>query len=167
MTKSPTHRGRHKKHKPIAVKIPAIIPLETAGDAMPLLAGRLHAGIITLIERPAVAHCNNLSRQLCIIAGGMSHANNGDPIKGKRDAASLAIQSAINAIDDVIQRHERTGGVAVLDTEALTLRAAAGKLDDALYSMPLLCYRLAEGEVARWVDGLVEAGKLEAVVAQN
>jgi hypothetical protein len=95
----------------------------------------------------------------------MSHANNGDPIKGKRDAASLAIQSAINAIDDVIQRYERTGGVAVTELEAQTLRAAAGKLDDALYSMPLLCYRRAEREVSRWVDELVDAGKLEREAA--
>lgn len=156
---------RRKAYKPRTVKIPAIIPLETAGGAMPLLAGQLHAGIITLIERPTVAHCNNLSRQLCVIAGGMSYTNNGAPIEGRRDAASLAIQSAIKAIEDVIQRHERIGTVAVLETEAMTLRAAAGKLDDALHSMPLLCYRRSEEEVARWVDGLVETGKLEREVA--
>ena len=154
-----------KQYKPRVRAVPAIIPLETAGEAMPLLAGQLHAAIITLIARPSTSSCNNLSRQLCVIAGGMSHASGGAPIKGNADAASIAIQSAINAIEDVIARHDRTGAVSVSSLEAKTLRAAAGKLDEVLYSMPLLCYRRAESEVSRWVDGLVQSGKLELEAA--
>lgn len=142
---------RKKIYKPRAAKIPAIIKLESVGDSLAMLPFQLHAQIETLIEMPTAEHCNNVSKQLCIIAGAISHANRGAPILGKRDASSLAINSAIQAVDDVVQRHDRTGAVAVSELEAKTIRAAAGKLDDALYAIPLLCYRKAEREVSQWL----------------
>lgn len=144
-------KKRNKAYKPRPVRVPAIIPLEMVGDALPMLALQLHAGIVTLIEAPTVDHCNNLSRQLCIIAGAMSHQNTGAPILEKRDASSLAIRSAILAIESVVDRHGRTGKVAVTDSEAVTLRAAAGKLDDALSDISLFAYRKAEAEVTKYV----------------
>jgi len=140
-------KKRAKRHTP---RLPGIHPLlqaQMTRDAHPELAMQLYAALITLIERPSVEACNRISFRLACIAGGMSHAIKGQPILGRKDAGSLAIHSAIMAIEGIVDRHDRTGVVAVTDTEAKTLRAAAGKLDDALGRIPLPAYNCAVREV--------------------
>lgn len=141
-------KTRTKKYAgPKPQKIPAIIPLESVADVHPIKAAQLHAALITLIARPNTEHCNNLTRQLCVIAGGLSHARGGKPIMQDRDASAIAVQSAILTIEAIIDRTERTGVLAVLEQEAKTLRTAAGRLDDALATIPINCYHRAEIEV--------------------
>jgi len=140
-------KKRNKRYVPRAAKIPGLLQVQMTSEAHPQLAMQLYASLITLIERPSVEACNRLSHQLCCIAGGLSYAINGKPILGRTDAASIAIRSAIAAIEGIINRAERTNAVHVTELEEKTLRAAAGKLDDALSSIPLPCYTKAVREV--------------------
>lgn len=143
-------KKRTKRYIPRTATIPSILQVQMTKDAHPELALQLHLGCINLIEAPTVAACNKLSFELTCIAGGMSHANKGQPILGRTDAASIAIKSAIMTIEAIVDRHDRTGAVAVNDAEAKSLRAAAGKLDDALGRIPLPAYNRAVKEVEAW-----------------
>lgn len=138
-----------KKYQPRAIGIPHIFMREAVADVFPNKAFELHAAIVTMIERPDTDHCNNLTRQLCTIAGGLSYMRGGRMLRDERDAPAIAVNSAIRVIEDIIDRIERTHQFAVTDTEARTLRAAAGKLDEALNDMPVAAWRLAEQEIAR------------------
>lgn len=152
-------KPRNKKYQPKPVRFPAIIPLESVADVFPNKALELHAAIVTLIARPETEHCNNVTRQLCIIAGGLSHARGGKPLRGARDMAAIAVNSAILTIEAVI---ERTGKFFITEAEAQTLRVAAGKLDDAMRDMPMTAYRLAEREVLARESQLARVFELEA-----
>lgn len=78
----------------------------------------------------------------------MSHANNGAPILGRKDAHSIALNSAIKALEGVCERHDRTGKVGVTALEAQTLIAASGALDAVLCEVPAVCYDRADKELA-------------------
>lgn len=144
-------KPRNKAYRPRAITMPAMLQVQMTREAHPGLALELHLSIINLIEAPTVAACNKLSFDLCCIAGGMSHANRGEPIMGKTDADSIAIQSAIRTIEAIVDRHDRVGDVIVSEFDALSLRAAAGKLDGALGRIPLPAYNRAVREVENFV----------------
>lgn len=145
------NKKRTKRYVSKPVAIPRILNARMTADEHPWLAMQLYAAMITLIERPTMEACNRLSHQLCCIAGGMCHANKGAPIMHRTDAPSIAIQSAIRAIESIVDRHERIGTLVVSESDAATLRAAAGKLDDAIGATPLTAYRRAEREVSELV----------------
>lgn len=145
------NKKRNKRYVSRPVTIPRILNVRMTADEHPILAHQLYAAMITLIERPTMEACNLLSHRLCCIAGGMNHANKGAPLMRRTDAASIAIQPALRAIDSIVDRFERIGAVAVSESEAATLRAAAGKLDDAIGATPLTAYRRAEREVSELV----------------
>lgn len=131
---------RSKKYTARTIMIPGIIPLVTASQKYPGLAIFLHGGLVAFINEPTVASANALSKQLCLIAGAMSHAAGGVPILGRTDTASIAIYSAIRAFECVVERHDATEIVAVSGSEAKTLIAASGALDDVLRTVPAACY---------------------------
>ena len=147
-----TTKKRVKRYQPRMVSIPDILQVRMTADEHPGLALELHLAIVSMIGHPTIAACNQLSHRFSCIAGGMSHANKGAPILARMDAASVAIKSAIQTIEDIVDRHGRTGGITVTDLEAKTLRAAAGKLDDALGRIPLPAYRRAVAEVDAFVS---------------
>lgn len=144
-------KKRTKRHVPRPLTIPAIIPQARVLDKYPHLATSLYAQIITFCERPGIESSNNLTRQLACIAGGMSHMLRGQAIRGRRDPASIAICSAIACVEGISNRFERLGVIDVTPTEAVTLKAAAGRLDDVLQTMPLHCYERAEKEADFWL----------------
>lgn len=140
-------KKRNKPYKARAIMIPSIIPLVTASQKYPDLAMFLHAGIVAFTQEPTVASANALSKQLCLIAGALSHAAGGVPILGRTDPASIAIYSAIRAFECVVERHDATEIVAVSSNEAKTLIAASGALDDVLRTVPAACYDRAMKEL--------------------
>jgi hypothetical protein len=66
---------------------------------------------------------------------------NGVGLRNARDQYAVAVISAISALEDISQRHRRHGDVTVRPTEALTLRGAAGKLDESLGRIPVHIWR--------------------------
>ena len=140
-----------KAHRPRQIAMPHILDVRMTADAHPDLALELHLAIVGLIEAPTITSCNWLSHKLCTIAGGMSHANMGNPLKDLRSQGSIAISSAIRAIEAIVDRHDAYGVVKVSDIEAKTLRTAAGQLDSALAHIPHSCYQRAVGEVNKLV----------------
>jgi hypothetical protein len=144
-------KKRNKAHKSGRLTIPMMFLTSTVLAKYPHLATSLYGQIIAFCERPCIETSNNLSRQFACIAGGMSHMNKGAPIRGKRDAASIAICSAINCIEAICHRFERTGAILVNELEKTTLHAAAGRLDEVLQTMPLACYLRAEQEADFWL----------------
>ena len=141
-------KRRNKAYKPRIVTIPKLIPIQMVTDELPLLAPQLHAAVMTVIERPSCEACNNLSRQLTVIAAGISYKVGGS-VRGT--AEGIPLQSAILAVEAIVDRHERTGVVAVSEQEAATLRAAAGALDGVLCNMSVTAYQWAERDVMRAV----------------
>lgn len=139
---------RHKSHQQKTIRVPSIIKLITAAEAYPDLAIKIHMGVDEFIRSPSIMSANHLSQQLCLIAGAMSHAANGAPILGRKDAHSIAINSAINAFQGVCDRHDRTGKVSVTKLESQTLIASAGQLDAVLNKVPAVCYDRADRELA-------------------
>jgi hypothetical protein len=127
--------------------VPKLIDIGMTRDQHPMLAMQLHAALITMIDSPTIDTCNHMSEQLCKIAGGMSWANKGHPIIGKRDSHSIAIHSAILAIESIVDRHQKYDIVSVSKFEADTLRSAAGILDTALGNIPSSCYERASREI--------------------
>lgn len=142
-------KKRNKSYRPKAARIPLFLLTAGVLNARPHLATSLYGQIIAFCVSPSYETSNNLTKQLAIIAGGMSHMDKGRPILGKRDAASIAICSAINCLESVAGRYDRTGKVAINEAEKQTLHAAAGRLDETLQVMPLSCYALAEREVSK------------------
>lgn len=132
-----------KKHRKDAyrarpVLIPKLIRIESVADAKPIECAKLYAAIITMSERPTTAHCNNLSKQLAYIAACLFRLNGNKPVLQRKDESSIAIYSAIKTVEGIIDRTERTGTLAVTDTEKMSFKAAAGKLDEVLRRIPLL-----------------------------
>lgn len=144
-------KKRNKAYKPRPAAIPMMFMTATVADSHPHLATSLYGQIIAFCERPSVQTSNNLSEQLAIIAGGMSHMNQGQALKFKRDAGSIAIVSAVTCVEGIGERFERTGVIAVTEAEKRTLHAAAGRLDEVLQKMPLACYLRGQREVHIWL----------------
>jgi hypothetical protein len=140
-----------KKHHQRPLMIPKIIDARMAADEHPELALGLHLAIVNLIEAPTTPACNAVSRRLSEIAGAMSYVARGQPIKGQRDAGSIAIQSAIRVIEDIVDRWDIAEKVTVRSDEAKTLRAAAGKLDEALARIPLSVFNRAKANVHKLI----------------
>lgn len=143
--------SKRKPYRPRRVTIPMMFLSQSVTDKYHDLPLSLYGQIYAFIERPNVESSNNLSRQLCCIAGGMSHMLNGKPIKGRRDSGSVAICSAVSCMSAIAERFDRTGVIAVNESEAQTLKAAAGRLDEVLQGMPLACYLKAEAEAHLWL----------------
>jgi hypothetical protein len=143
--------SKRKKYVPRRVTIPMLFMGQCVLEKYPHLATSLYGQIHTFIERPSVGASNNLSHQIACIAGGMSHVLNGQSIRSKRDAGSIAICSAVACMEAICKRFERTGAIAVTDLEAQTLRSAAGRLDEVLQGMPLAAYLKAESECHLWL----------------
>lgn len=141
-------KARNKTYTAKPVRVPAIIPLATAADAHPELAMRLHTGIQWFIDNPTIESANNFSQQLCLVAGAMSHSIGGAPVLGRKDANSIAINSACHALQAICDRHDRTRVVSVMPLEAKTLIAATGRLDEVLHSVPAYCYDRADKELS-------------------
>jgi len=133
------------------IKIPKIIPFVSAIDAYPELVLELHLKLLAATNEPSIDTINQLSKELCIIAGSMSISNKGEPIKGKRDLSSLAIQSAINVIESITERHDRTGKVFVSDLDKKSLIAAANGLDKVLSRVSKFSYEIAALEVEGYI----------------
>src|SRR6478672_4848532 len=104
-------KKRDKKYIEKPTVIPRLFSVATVSQEYPMLALKLHAAVVSLIQRPTVDAGNNLSCQLSYIAGGMSYSLKGASILQRKDASCLAIQSAINAVEAMIDRHEKTGSL--------------------------------------------------------
>lgn len=140
-----------KAYKPRLLTVPMMFLQGCVLDSQPHLATSLYGQIIAFCEVPSIETSNNLCRLFACIAGAMSHMNNGAAIRGKRDAASIAICSAIHCMESIAHRFERTGAIGVTETEKKTLHAAAGRLDEVLQMMPLAAWIKAEQEAGFWL----------------
>lgn len=144
-------KKRNKAYKPRLVTVPMMFITQTVQDRFPHLAIGLYGQIIAFCEQPNFETSNNLSRQICIIAGGMSHMRNGVALKALKDPASVAICSAVYCMEGIGKRYDETGVISVKELEKQTLKAAAGRLDEVLQIMPLACYIKAEQESDMWL----------------
>jgi hypothetical protein len=138
---------RNKKHIPKVILVPRIIPMITAAEVYPDLALKFHFKLLAAIKEPAIVTFNQLSKELCVIAGAMSYASSGAPILGKRDPASLAIMSAIRVMESIVDRHTATEKTVIAQQEAKTLIAASGALDGVLCRVSRHSYDTAKNEV--------------------
>jgi hypothetical protein len=143
--------SKRKKYVPRRVTIPMLFMQQSVLDKYPHLPTAVYGQIHTFIDRPSAESSNNLSHEIACIAGGMFYMNNGQAIRGKRDAGSIAICSAVACMEAICKRFERTGEIAVNASEAQTLRSAAGRLDEVLQGMPLSAYIKAESECHLWL----------------
>jgi hypothetical protein len=117
--------------------IPKLFNILSIRDEQPMLAMQIYGRIESFLTNPTIAAGNALCEILCQIAAGLSIIAGGAGLRQVRDQHSVAVVSAIAALEDVSQRHRKHGDVTVRATEAATLNAAAGKLDEALGRIPV------------------------------
>lgn len=136
-------KKRNKSYKPKKISIPALIPMASVLDVMPDMSFHLYRIFDRAIDEPTVETVDDLGGAIVSLAAALSAANKGAAIRHKTDAASLAIKSAIRAYEDIDSRADRTGVIAITETEALTLRNAAGRLEMALQNIPAVLWNRA------------------------
>lgn len=127
--------------------MPGIIPLVSVAEYYPDVLLKMHTAIDSAIAGQDFKTCNWLSRQLCCIAGAMSHASGGKAIIGRTDSASVAILSALRVLETVGQRFDRTHAVGISALESKSLIATSVALDAVLHTLPARCYDIAAAEL--------------------
>ena len=142
---------RDKKYTPRMVLVPKIIPRATALEAYPGLALEFHLKLVAARVEPSIATINQLSKELCVIAGAMSYESNGRAIQGRKDLAALSIMSAIKVLESIVDRHTRTGKVFVSEFEGKSLIAAANGIDSVLSRVSKRSYEIAALEVEGYI----------------
>jgi hypothetical protein len=145
-------KKRNKKHVPKMVLIPKIIPCITAAQAYPDLALHFHLKLVAAINEPNIATINQMSHELCVIAGAMSYESNCKPLLGRKDLEALAIMSAIKVLESIVDRHDRTGKVFVSELEGKSLKAAANGIHSVLMRVSKVSYETALLEVERHIN---------------
>lgn len=136
--------GNKKPRKPMKRRllvIPKIINVVSIRDEEPMLAMQIYGRIESFLHDPTIEAGNHLCEILCQIAAGLNIIANGVGLRNARDQYAVAVISAISALEDISQRHRKHGDVTVRPTEALTLRGASGKLDEALGRIPVHVWR--------------------------
>jgi hypothetical protein len=141
--------------------IPRLIPVDYIRDEQPMLAMQIYGRIEAFLTDPTIDAGNNLCEILCQIAAGLNVVVGGAGLRQVRDEHSIAVVSAIAALEDVSLRHRRNGDVDVRATEAMTLRAAAGKLDEALGRIPVHAWHEGCADV-RAVSAKIDAARAQA-----
>lgn len=128
-----------KPRKPMKQRprvIPALFNVLTVRDELPEKAHEIYGAVYAFLDQPSVAASNNLCRVLCEIAAGLSMTYGGAALGKMRDEYSISVQSAVLALEAFTLRCNAQGDMTVRSTEAMTLKAAAGKLDEALGVIP-------------------------------
>lgn len=148
-------KKRNKKYKPKIKSVPRIINFISVCDARPNLIGDFHLSVMAFTLCPSHATCNEISAHLCKIAGAMSIANNGAPLLEQKDEASKAINDAINVIELVGARYDKSEQVSISVTESTILRRCAGKLDAVLSRISACLYDYTEKEIRIVTKGVV------------
>lgn len=134
-------KPRNKAYRPRELVIPKIINVISIRDEEPMLAMQIYGRIESFLHDPTIEAGNHLCEILCQIAAGLNIIARGVGLRNARDQYAVAVISAISALEDISLRHRRHGDVTVRPTEALTLRGAAGKLDEALGRIPVHVWR--------------------------
>lgn len=150
-----------KKHRPLPILIPKIFNVLSIRDEEPMLAMRIYGRIESFLTDPTVEAGNHLCEILCQIAAGLNIIAGGAGLRQVRDEHSISLVSAIAALEDVSLRHRRHAAVTVRATEAATLRAAAGKLDEALGRIPVHVWNEGCADV-RIVTAKIDAARVKA-----
>lgn len=140
---------KNKKYRPRLMLVPGIIRFISVADARPDIKLLFHSAVMAFTVQPTEATCNQISAHLCKIAGAMSLANNGAPIQTRKDSGSTAICKAIDLIEVIGARYDRSEIVSITASEARILRRCAGKLDAVLSRVPANCYDKSELEVSQ------------------
>jgi hypothetical protein len=145
-------KKRNKKHMPKMVLIPKIIPRITALQAYPDLANNFLLKLMAAKVDPTIATINQMSHELCVIAGSMSYESNCKPLLGRKDAEALAIMSAIKVLESIVDRHDRTGKVFVSELEGKSLDAAVNGIHSVLSRIGNNSYETALHEVDGYIN---------------
>ena len=148
-------KKRTKQHVPRMLLIPKIIRPVSALEAYPDLALEFHLKLVAARFEPSIATVNQLSKELCVIAGSMSYESNCKPLLGRKDMAALAIMSAIKVLESIVDRYARTGKVFVSELEGKSLVAAANGIHSVLSRVSKRSYEIATLEV----EGYIKPGK--------
>ncbi len=149
-------KKRNKAYRPKLALIPKIIPRITASQAYPDLALHFHMMLEVAIREPAIVTINQLSKQLCVIAGAMSYESSCKPLLGRTDMAALAIMSAIKVLESIVERHTLTGKVFVSGLEGKSLYAASNGIDSVLTNISKNSYEIALFEVEGFIKEQIE-----------
>lgn len=142
-----------KTHKPKGLHIPLMLdiamPKVYVSDTEPELSMRIYLQIGAMIERPTKDGANDLCRLFARIAIGLDLTYRGIGLDRLAPEIRAAVLSALSALQDISRRYNERKVMAVSKTEALTLNAAAGRLDAALQLIPMHMWERAELTVKR------------------
>ena len=142
-----------KAHKPKGLHIPLMLdiamPRVYVADEQPELAMQIYLRIGAMIDAPTLDGANSLCRLFAKIAVGLDLTYRGIGLDRLPPEIRAAVLSALSALQDISRRYNERKVIAVSRTEAMTLNAAAGRLDEALGLIPMHMWERAELTVKR------------------
>lgn len=136
----PNNKSPRKKHQPRRVIIPM---MRATQDAVAL---DVYAAVAVFLDDPSRETSYRLGRYLAILGGCIDYQSR-DTIQNRRDADAIAVKSMLFTLQAVEDRVDRTKVWHVSDAEAVSIRTAAGKLDQSLRTIPFNIYKEAEARV--------------------
>jgi prepilin-type N-terminal cleavage/methylation domain-containing protein len=119
-----------KAYKPKAAHLPMM------RETHDRLALKLHLTVEALITQPSPLAYNELTKKLATLTDAISHMRGGRHLVDDHDAAANALRTSVIVLGAIFDRWEKTKNLAVTAMEALSLRSAAGVLDDAIRRIP-------------------------------
>jgi hypothetical protein len=142
-----------KTHKPKGLHIPLMLdiamPRVYVADEQPELAMQIYLRIGAMIDAPTLDGANSLCRLFAKIAIGLHLTYQGIGLDRLPADTRAAVLSALSGLQDISKRYNEHKVIAVRMTEARTLKAAAGRLDEALSLIPMHMWERAELTVKR------------------
>lgn len=136
-------KPRNKAYRARDIKIPPLFQVLMIGDEEPDLAHQIYAAIYTFLHVPTITYANNLGLLVTTMAEAFDLKHGGRGIGSRQEPGCVAVVSAVRAMMDIAARYDKYGVVTVRETEAMTLRAAAGRLDEALRCIPVTLWNEA------------------------
>lgn len=141
-------KPRDKVHQHVAQRIPKFFSVPMVSDALPDHAHKIYAAIYAYLHQPTLDAHNYLLRVICEISRGLVLAAGSVPLSKLRDPHSRAVLAAIDALGAIERRYYADAVHQVSENDSKALLAVAGRVDEALRSIPFRVWGNAQADVA-------------------
>ncbi len=124
-----SNKKPRKKYREKAIHLPMM------AESRDRMAMRLHLNVEAMIEKPDSNSFNELCKKVAAMSDSLSHLR-GRAIVDDKDAAANAVRTMVMTLAQIQERSGRINVLSVSEAEAVSLRTAAGKMDEALAQIP-------------------------------
>jgi hypothetical protein len=133
-----------KKRKDVDLKIPKLFNVISIRQEDPSLSMQIYGGIAGFLAEPSLSRFDGLCEIVNTMALSYCIQRQAQNLADLKDRDSVVIVSFMNALLDIRDRAGRTGVWGVSKTEQMTIKAAAGGLDEALGNIGVALWNQAK-----------------------